>query len=83
MAGYFVGLKLEKSTARIAMALLISVPYIVWASPFWMPLGYLEGGDAAMAIGFLFLLLFPYAAYGALVLAAYLFGKSNKVDMIS
>ncbi len=36
-----------------------------------------------MAIGFMILLLFPYAAYVALVLVAYLFGKSNKVDMIS
>ena len=36
-----------------------------------------------MAIGFMILLLFPYAAYVALAVVAYLFGKSNKVDMIS
>ena len=82
--GYFVGLKFRKCVARSALAALIIVPYVAWSSPLWRQVPRdLGTEDAGMAIGFMILLLFPYAAYVALVVVAYLFGKSNKVDMIS
>ena len=81
---YFVGLKFRKWVARSTLAALIFVPYVACSSPFWRQLPRdLGAGDAGMAIGFMILLLFPYAAYVALAVVAYLFGKSNKVDMIS
>jgi hypothetical protein len=81
---YFVGLKFRKWRARLALAALMIVPYCAWSSPLWLQLPRdLQNGDAGMAIGFMFVLLFPYAGYVALTLVAYSFGKSNKVDMIS
>ena len=83
VAAYLVGLKLKKWQARAMIVAAIVFPFFIVTEPLWRGLGDLDGEDAGMAAAFLLLSLFPYSIFVALVLAAYLFGKSNKVDMIS
>lgn len=83
LISYQAGVRLTKWWANIAITALLVVPWFFVTAPFWRALGHLSGGDAGMAVGFLFLSIFPYSMFGALVLIAFLFGKSNKIDMIS
>ena len=83
LISYQAGVRLTKWWASIAMTALLVMGFVIFTAPLWRALGNLSGGDAGMAAGFLFLSIFPYSIFGALVLLAFLFGKSNKIDMIS
>ena len=82
---YLIGIKLRpKWQARSAIATVIFIPFLILTTPLWRTFFRPASGESmGMASGFLFLSLIHYSIFVALVLTAYVFGKANRIDMIS